>query len=49
MHHWVNLGGGEGGRLFTIAIAEEDVLDAAAHTALYLAARLFSPITKKWC
>ena len=36
--------GGEGGReggSFTIEIAEEDVLDAAAHTALYLADGLF--------
>ena len=31
---------GEGGREFTIEIAEEDVLAAAAHTALHLAARL---------
>ena len=38
-------GGREGG-LLTIEIAEEDVLDAAAHNALYLAAGLF-PLSLK--
>ena len=43
---WRGREGGREGGLFTIEIAEEAVLDAAAHTALYLAAGLF-PLSLK--